>query len=107
MREVIIDLGITKPVFTLDEVVTASESEGNSAKAESISSILSRMKREGVVRGVRRGVYALERPEAPDESGASVTTNTSAVDAAGPDPRGGDGDGDHHRDHSAPVTGSD
>ena len=58
IREIVLDLASGGEVFSLDDVVTTAHAEGNKAESASISSILSRLKKDGkIVAGPRRGTY--------------------------------------------------
>ncbi|MCB1017596.1 MAG: hypothetical protein KDB10_21090, partial [Acidimicrobiales bacterium] len=58
VRDIVMDLAGESHLFTLDEVMRRVRSEGNPAQHASVSSILSRLKREGFIdAGPRRGTY--------------------------------------------------
>lgn len=58
IREIVLDIASAGEVFSLDDVVSTAHAEGNKAESASISSILSRLKKdEKIVAGPRRGTY--------------------------------------------------
>jgi hypothetical protein len=60
VRDIAIEVAQRGEVFSLAEVVDAARAEGNQSKYASISSILSRLAKEGVLTaGPRRGSYQL------------------------------------------------
>jgi hypothetical protein len=58
VREIALEIAHRGEVFSLEDVVQAVREEGNDAQYASVSSILSRLKGEGILqRGPRRGTY--------------------------------------------------
>lgn len=109
VREVVLSVAERGTPFSLGHVVSAAEAEGLDAKYASISSILSRMVKEGVLkRGKGRGWFELiTEDDAPipqldqnaeDPAGSGVLEHSSFTST-----EGGDGDDDHPSDHHHPA----
>lgn len=98
VRDVVRELAESTPTFSFEDVMHALRIAGNDAQPTSVQSILSRLKREGLIRaGHRRGEYAgasslqsvaqryLETAQSPRQGGSAHLFST--------DEEGGDGDG--------------
>ena len=107
VRDLIMETARTNEEFGMTVVAALGEARGKSINPDTISSLLSRLKRDGDLGMVRRGVYRLATSEASASAEASVDTS-AAVGSAVPDLEGGEGhDGDHDLDrHAAPVAGN-
>jgi hypothetical protein len=108
IRNVVLEVaGQNGERFTLAQVVEAAQRAGSDAKYESISSVLSRLRKDGVLEKVGRGAYRLPptKSEASAESAeASVNNHWTSAGTDAPDQEGENGD--PHRDHHpAPLTG--
>ena len=60
VRDVTLQVAADRAVFSISDVMDAAHAVGNEAKYESVSSILSRLSKEGVLdRGAKRGTYKM------------------------------------------------
>src|SRR5262245_35284832 len=84
VKDIALEVARAGNMFTLQDVVEAARQQGSPAKYESISSVLSRLGKENVLRrGPRRGTYMLAtRSDALDEPIEPVDTDAPAETGA-------------------------